>query len=85
MKRLAVLAPLVLVLAACGSEDSGSGLAQTADNPRDGWVALPSVPLANDTDIEIWKRCDGTTLVYVSDGAYAGGIATVPDSPECAP
>lgn len=30
-----------------------------------------------------WKWCDGTTLVYESKMYNAGGIAVIPNSPEC--
>ena len=50
------------------------------DDPRDGWVLVSTGGKAPYTTIA--KRCDGSTLVYIS-GGDRGGISTIPVSTEC--
>jgi len=91
-KKAAALAAFVLLgalaLQGCGdSYDSrdGSASGPGVTNPRDGWVAVDTVPIDGGQDILVLKRCDGTSMVYVSHGYRSGGVAAVPNAPECAP
>lgn len=45
---------------------------------------IGSVPLQKNGDT--WKKCDGSTLVYHSEGRnQQTGVSVIADSPECAP
>jgi len=83
LKRLRVILPVIALaaLTACGAETQSSSDSDDTKvkDPRDGWV------LIDDTYHDgTWKACDGTTLVYTLDINNGGGIAVIPDSPECA-
>lgn len=57
-----------------------------ANDPRQGWVTVgkdPGVAL----NFKVFKRCDGSTLLYVTSLAYNGGgaVSAIADSPECKP
>ena len=57
-------------------------------DPRNGWVEvfIGAGNQREDKPQNIFKRCDGTTLVYIADGFYtdvADGITVIADSPEC--
>ncbi len=77
----------------CGSvaDDETQGSASNSTkvnntNPQDGWVLVDSSDGRNRI---IYKRCDGTVLLYRYDRGYgrtsASGLAVVADSPECQP
>jgi len=80
--RAATAIAAAVLLAAC------AGSSAAADDPpnrdaRADWVSLGDVPDSGLSN-ELWKRCDGTTLVYVLIGYNKGGPAVLADSPECA-
>ena len=58
-------------------------------DPRDGWVTVTEPQVGNLDEasgyITVFKRCDGSTLMYVSTGSRSGAhsISTIPQSPEC--
>jgi len=93
MKRIAAFSGLVIVsvlLTGCASGEMTSGYESdkiTNTNPRNGWVEVQ--PYERDGIIPeyeegIYKKCDGTTLMYVNiTSGPATSITTVPDSPEC--
>lgn len=54
--------------------------APPTNSPKNGHV----VGLKNDDQAgSVWKWCDGPTLVYQSFWSRSGGIAVIPNSPEC--
>ena len=74
-----LLVPAVVVggmLAGCG--DSHSTKPAPNRDPQKGFVKVWSKDGEN-LDNPTYKRCDGTTLVYL---VYRG-IAVIPNSPEC--
>ena len=87
--KAAALAALALLgalsLQGCGDSYDGSTNGPGATDPRIGWVAVDPVPIDDGQDILVLKRCDGTSMIYVSYGYRSGGIAAVPNAPECAP
>lgn len=68
----------LLLLTGCGEDaDTESEKTEYKENtdPTQGKVRVYG---DNVYDFIVWKRCDGTTLVYFGD---SGGV--VPNSPEC--
>ncbi len=67
-----------------GSAPSSTKVSNT--NPQDGWVLVDS---SGNKDRVIYKRCDGTVLLYSYDRGNArtsaSGLAAVADSSECQP
>lgn len=56
----------------------------TSNDPKSGPVLLQGGQYDSDNlHTTISKRCDGANLVYISTGYRSGGIAVVPNSPEC--
>lgn len=94
---VAVVATVLLGLTLTGCAAS-SGVDQTSEaapkemstqtNPRLGWVFVSNVQQGN-TTYEIYKKCDGDTLMYVSVDEYNGsymqpnGPQLIASSPEC--
>lgn len=66
----------VLAVGLAGCQASGGGGGPTEGDPREGVVKVEG------TDVR--KVCDGTTLVYYRRD-HRGGVAVVPDAPECQP
>lgn len=89
MKRflpLAGAAALAIgVLAGCGAPPVDPGTQHTeapvggTTDPKQGWVRVWT---PESTESYLYKRCDGTTLVYWPKD-YRAGVAVVPNSPEC--
>jgi hypothetical protein len=73
MRRALIAVACVTLLAACAAPRAE----EVNTSPEDGWVYVDNLA-------GLSKGCDGTTLVY-HYGGYQGGVAVVPNSPECAP
>lgn len=86
-KVLATLA-ILATLTACGSSNTAHAEEPANTDPRVGWVIVQpgnGGMSSGADDMKVAKVCDGTTLVYTSSAYYKGGIAVIPNSPECAP
>ncbi|MFZ1301110.1 MAG: hypothetical protein WAQ27_00825 [Candidatus Microsaccharimonas sp.] len=70
------------------TDDNGSSLpdigVSTTGDPREGWVVVTTSD-DNSMGTDVIKGCDGTTMLYLSDGYNSGGITSVKDDPECVP
>jgi len=94
MKRsVALLLVSTALLSGCSSSE-GTRKTETATHsipadsnkdPRIGWAVISD----SVEDETVFKRCDGTTLLYrYNAGHYGGnasGLAAIADSPECQP
>lgn len=79
-KTLAVVIGMLVVLAGCASSIQESKSGNT--NPRSGWVLVTQ----GRGGPYVQKICDGTTLLYSSHWSNTGGgLAAIPNSPECQP
>jgi hypothetical protein len=70
----------VVVLSACGGGGTPPPTTDerwsTTGDPRDGWVEIRGM--------NVFRTCDGSTMVY-TQGRSNGGVAAVPNAPECGP
>lgn len=79
-KALAVVGLLGCSLALSGCTFDGDQTTVTEQEKRaDEWTSIYSSGYD-----DIYKFCDGKTLVYLYKGSRKGGLAVIPDSPECA-
>ena len=99
MKKLVLtLAVLVGVsaLTGCSAASSTGGIfgetplegGVSSTDPREGWVVVAEKDRSQNGTmgtISVFKRCDGSTLMYVStsNNYNAHSISTVPQSLEC--
>ena len=82
------LAIALFILTGCGGSTSEDAAPVSGNSPEtkthswDGWERIQGSDKASvDWDpINIWKKCDGSTLVYLTT---TQSIAVVPDSDEC--
>lgn len=71
----------VALLASCGPAQSSSEETRPERNtdPKVGWVHVFTGP----KDVNVHKKCDGSTLVYVMYEYRSGGLTAIANSPEC--
>lgn len=81
MAGVGVAAATGILVTGCGSTPAHSeGPVNTS--PKNGNTV--NLGHGEDEGMNVtWKWCDGTTLVYESKMYNAGGIAVIPNSPEC--
>ncbi len=87
---LATAAVLATLLAACTVSAPAQAEQPPNTDPRVGWVVVAQEYPAPDNGyayVNITKRCDDTTLMYLSTGNRntASSIDVYPNSPECTP
>lgn len=82
MKRLLVACGLVLVAAVVGTIMVFGSVTPAISNPP-----ANTDPRVGPVDVarNVYKICDGTTLLYINDDGDAGGLAAIVHSSECAP
>lgn len=93
-----VLAVLALSGAACSSQSDTqtNPASDTTQLPAEGQQVVPEPadqpapkPSPRDEWVKVFetgslkKRCDGTTLLYITSGYREYGITAIPNSPEC--
>ena len=79
---------VVACLAGCGdgsmidtaATPTSTQVASATRSPKTGWVVVYQ---GQGNSPSVYKRCDGTTLMYVAYGYHSGGISVVANSPEC--
>lgn len=80
-KRMLAAFLAVFFVFTCGAVacDDPFQRGDASDNPKEGVVKV----FPDNNVPSFYKRCDGTTLIYWFEGDRRGGLAAVPDSPEC--
>ena len=80
MKRVFIALVIVILCGTMAACDGVGALSQAPEtDPRKGVVRV----FPDNNVPSFYKRCDGTTLIYWFEGDRRGGLAAVPDSPEC--
>jgi hypothetical protein len=84
MRRLvlsSVAAATLALVAGCGTMSSSQSSEPPPNtDPTKDWVQVWDT--GNTGQQRLWKRCDGTTLIYW-DRDYRAGVAAIANSPEC--
>lgn len=75
-RKLLVLAAFISALAGCGASTQEPATSEPQKTVKTGWVQIWD-------DSWTQKRCDGTTLLYVTSDSVRAGITAIPDSSEC--
>lgn len=91
MKPLVTATVCVAVLSLTGcattasSDFEGTTEAVTNTDPQNGWVQVVDKNSDPILYVDIYKRCDGTKMIYLTPGNGSGahGISTVTNDPEC--
>lgn len=76
------------VVAVLAAVNAGCSTGAAADEPTVTDPRAGAVKMYGDAGIfwdQVEKRCDGTTLLYLVNDGEEGGLAAIPNSPECAP